>query len=189
MKIESVQNTMLEGRKFALNIVMPISELNAVKRHFDGLTIYPDKEYQIDIKPERKKRSLNANAYMWVLVNQIAKVKGMDEETVYRQEVSHGTAYYRLDIEGRAVETFARTWEGKGIGWFLKLEGSATDQYGLEIPGRYTYRAYYGSSVYDNKEMSDLIDRVVQDASALGIETMTPDEISKLKSMWKGEKK
>lgn len=188
MRIEKVENRMLEGRKFSLDIVMPISELNAVKRHFDGLTIYPDKEYQIDIKPERKKRSLNANAYMWTLVNQMAKVKGLDEETVYRQEISHGTAYYRLDLAGDAVPTFTRTWEDKGIGWFVKYEGPAQDQYGLEIPGRYTYRAYYGSSVYDNKEMSDLIDRVVQDASALGIETMTPDEINKLKSMWKGEK-
>ena len=178
-----------QGENIALRVIMPHSEINALQRHFDGFRTYPDKDYDIDIKVKRKKRSLNANAYMWTLINQMAKVKGLDEETIYRQEVSHGTAYYRLDLAGEAVTTFARTWEEKGIGWFIKFEGNAVDQYGLEIPGRYTYRAYYGSSVYDNKEMSDLIDRVVQDASALGIETMTPDEINKLKSMWKGEKK
>ncbi len=176
------------GKDIQIRIVSPRSEFPKIKRNFYAFRLQPDKEYTVEIKPERKKRSLNANAYMWTLVNQMAKVKGLDEETVYRQEISHGTAYYRLDLAGEAVPTFTRTWEDKGIGWFIKYEGPAQDQYGLEIPGRYTYRAYYGSSVYDSKEMSDLIDLVVQDAQALGIETMTPKEIGELKSMWKGEK-
>ena len=36
---------------------------------------------------------------------------------------------------------------------------------------------YYGSSVYDTKQMSALIDHIVQDCKALGIETKTPAEI------------
>lgn len=175
-----------QGREIALRVVMPHNELNALQHCFKGFRPNPDKDYDIDIKVRRKKRSLNANSYMWALVRQIAMIKGLDEETVYRQEVGHGTAYYRLDLAGEAVTTFARTWERKGIGWFIQLEGPAQDQYGLDIPGRYTYRAYYGSSVYDTKEMSGLIDIVVQDAQALDIETMTPAEINELKSMWKG---
>ena len=182
LKIEPV------GKDIEIRIVSPRSEFPKIKRNFYEFKLQPDKEYTVEIKPERKKRSLNANAYMWALVRKIAQVKGFDEETVYRQEVSHGTAYYRLDLAGEAVPVFARTWEEKGIGWFIRLEGPAQDQYGLDIPGRYTYRAYYGSSVYDNKEMSDLIDLVVQDAQVLGIETMTPRELQEIKSMWKGER-
>jgi hypothetical protein len=40
---------------------------------------------------------------------------------------------------------------------------------------------YYGSSTYNTAQMSLLIDHLVQDAKALGIETMTPQELEALK--------
>ena len=51
------------------------------------------------------------------------------------------------------------------------------------------YRVYIvmrGSHTYDTKEMSTLIDGVVQEAKELGIETMTPDEIERMKAAWQG---
>ena len=47
------------------------------------------------------------------------------------------------------------------------------------------YRVYKGSSEYDTKEMSLLIDGIVHEAQNLGIETMPPNEIERLKGMWK----
>ena len=47
------------------------------------------------------------------------------------------------------------------------------------------YRIFKGSSEYDTKEMSLLIDGIVQEAKNLGIETMTPAEVERLKGMWK----
>ena len=47
-----------------------------------------------------------------------------------------------------------------------------------------TYRAYYvlrGSSDYDSREMSILIDGTISDCQEVGIETMTPDELLRLK--------
>jgi hypothetical protein len=43
---------------------------------------------------------------------------------------------------------------------------------------------YYGSSGYDTKQMSILIDGLVADAQELGIDTMTPTELAKLKTLW-----
>jgi hypothetical protein len=43
-----------------------------------------------------------------------------------------------------------------------------------------------GSSQYDTKQMSILIDGIVSEAKELGIETMTPAELQELKSSWKG---
>lgn len=39
---------------------------------------------------------------------------------------------------------------------------------------------YYGSSTYDGAQMARLIDNIVQDCKAVGIETMTPDELARL---------
>ena len=43
---------------------------------------------------------------------------------------------------------------------------------------------YFGSSTYDSKQMSDLIDRLISEAKELGIETDTPEQISRYKSEW-----
>ncbi|MEF9865506.1 MAG: hypothetical protein RR814_03615, partial [Oscillospiraceae bacterium] len=43
---------------------------------------------------------------------------------------------------------------------------------------------YYGSSVYDTAQMARLIDNIVQDCKAVGIETKTPEELQILKERW-----
>ena len=91
-----------------------------------------------------------------------------------------------MELDESAVNDFIRTWGARGVGWIAVLDGSAVDLHGNTVPGRFVYRAYYGSSEYDSKQMADLLDRVIQDARALDIETMTPREIAVLKSMWKG---
>ena len=48
-----------------------------------------------------------------------------------------------------------------------------------------TVRCFYGSSQYNTKQMSRLIDDIIQDCEALGIETKSPDEIANMISQWK----
>ena len=45
------------------------------------------------------------------------------------------------------------------------------------------YKIYKGSSEYDSREMAIFIDGVVQEAQALGIDTLTPTQIAELKSL------
>lgn len=66
-----------------------------------------------------------------------------------------------------------RGWEMRGMGW-------QTETMPSKVPGCTNVVLYYGSSMFDTHQMSLLIDHVVQDAKALGIETMTPREIEKL---------
>jgi hypothetical protein len=47
------------------------------------------------------------------------------------------------------------------------------------------YKVYKGSSEFDTREMSIFIDGIVQECKNVGIETMTPDEILKMESLWK----
>ena len=53
-----------------------------------------------------------------------------------------------------------------------------------KIKGCVNVTVWYGSSVYDTKQMSRLIDAIVQDCKAAGIETMTPAELDALVSRW-----
>ena len=138
-----------------------------------------------DIVPHREKRSLNANAYAWTLIHKIAaelsRERPTSPETVYRQAVLD-----LPDIEATfvsvaeiAAPAFIKSWEEGHI-------GRQCEQYPSDTPGFVILRCVYGSSDYNRQEMSLLLDRLVQDAQALGIETKDPADIESLLNSWKG---
>lgn len=146
-------------------------------------------ELSIKAEKRRRKRSLDANDYLWVLCTKIAE-KLQDgktivtKEEVYRKHIEAVGKYEPLAIAEDAVERFLMIWARNGTGWLAKVVDSKLD-------GCKKVFAYYGSSVYDTKEMSRLIDSVIEDARALGIETMPPAELDALLDEWgkKNERK
>jgi hypothetical protein len=137
-----------------------------------------NRPYDAELKQHREKRSLDANAYLWVLCQKISEVvKGTNKESVYQDAVKHSGQFEMLVFKDDAVETFIHRWAGHGLGWFAeKIDGN--------IPGYSQVIAYYGSSVYDTHEMSVLLDYVVNLAKDLEIQTATPDELERMKSLW-----
>lgn len=134
-----------------------------------------DRIYDAELKQHREKRSLDANSYCWVLCQKIAEaVRNITKEEVYQDAVKHSGQFEPLVLKNDAVETFIHRWSGHGLGWFAeKIEGN--------MPGYTQVIAYYGSSVYDTKEMSVLLDYVVNLAKDLGIETDTPEQLAIMK--------
>lgn len=141
----------------------------------------PFKPGEFEISRQRKKRSLEANAYMWALCSQIADAVGCSKEEVYRRNIREGGEYTPLPIKAIAVEEFSRIWEGHGVGWFCDVIDDS------KLPGYKLVFAYYGSSVYDTKQMSRLIDRVKADAEAVGIVPLPKPRIDEMIREW-GEK-
>lgn len=126
------------------------------------------------IKKFRYKRSLDANAYAWVLIGKIAEAKHITKTEVYRNAIREiGGVSDVISIKKAAVPRLQEEWNRKGIGWQI-------DDIGSKIPGWTNVILYYGSSSYDTSQMADLIDSLIQDAKALGIETRTPEEINSL---------
>ena len=77
----------------------------------------PGKEYTATLKG--KGRSLDANAYAWVLLDKLAAHYGVAREKVYRQEIqSIGGVSEVLCLREKAAEAFCRSWERNGIGRF-----------------------------------------------------------------------
>ena len=135
------------------------------------------KLYDAEIKIHRDKRSLDSNAYLWILCQKVAeRVRNMTKEEVYRDAVQHAGQWEPLVFKDAAVETFLRRWSGHGIGWFAeKLQSS---------DGYTEVMAYYGSSVYDTREMSVLLEYIVNEAKDIGIDTQTPGEIARMEALW-----
>ena len=136
-----------------------------------------DHDVRVEIKKWRKKRSLDANAYAWVLIDKIAQATGVPKTEVYRQAIREiGGVSDIVAVPDNAVDKFREGWSKQGIGWQTEILDSK--------PGYKRIVVYYGSSTYDTKQMSALIDSLVQDAQALGIETLPPAEIARLQSQW-----
>ena len=132
-----------------------------------------DREKVFEIKEHRAKRSLTANAYAWSLIGKIADALRTSKDEVYLTMLKR---YGQSDMV--SVLSFIDV-----SGYFKYYEPIAT----ANLQGReFThYRIYKGSSEYDTKEMSILIDGIVSEAKDLGIDTLPETEINRLKEMWK----
>lgn len=119
------------------------------------------------IERERKRRSLDANAYAWVLMDKIAGKLGCSTKEVYRRQLDDiGGISQVISVEARAVESFKRLFLRGHLGRDVIEQPS-------QIPGHVTLICRVGSSDFDTRQMSQLIDNLVQDAKTLGIETDT----------------
>ncbi len=142
---------------------------------------HKDRLYDLEVKEHRKKRSLDSNAYAWTLINKLAEVMRIPPEEVYRQAIQDISGNNEIiPVREDAVEQFKQAWSGHGIGWICRDMGRS------KLPGYWNLMVYYGSSVYNTKQMSDLIDALVQDCKALDIETLPPEKLALLMDEWGG---
>ena len=137
-----------------------------------------DCEVEVTIKKARKKRSLDANAYAWVLMDKLAAVLGYKKEDIYRYAIRNiGGNSDTVCVQNRAVERLRESWSRNGIGWVSEIMPSKIDDCTNVI-------LYYGSSTFDSYQMSRFIDLLVQDCKSCGIETMPPDKLEALLNEW-----
>lgn len=139
-----------------------------------------DLDLDVQIKAYREKRSLSANAYFHVLVGKIAEATGQSHTEVHNRLIAE---YGQLDAE---VQNIIMDDDIP----YQKLETlhlRPTTATRMMDNGK-LYRIYLvmrGSHTYDTKEMARLIDGTVSEAKELGIETLTPQEIERMKQQWK----
>lgn len=158
-----------------VSIKIPKRKAEAI---MDELERLKGEDLDFEIKKHRYKRSLNANSYAWVLINNIAEKISADPVEVYRKFIRESGKVYVTELSEKAIPVFSEVWSAHGIGWMVEtLDYSYHD--GMKV-----VRAFFGSSTYNTKEMSRFIDNIVHEARGLGLETMTPAELEGLKAAW-----
>jgi len=135
----------------------------------------------VTIKRHSEKRSLDANSYYWVLVGKLANAMHTSRPYMHNHLlIKYGSVQ---EVGGRCVEiTMVDTDE------YMEdtiLHVYPTDR--MKKNGEVWLRIFLlikGSHEYNSDEMSKLIDGTVDDCKALGIETLTPDEIAEMVQKW-----
>ena len=133
-----------------------------------------DKDYDVEIKEHREKRSKNANDYSWVLQDKIAKALNRSIDDIHNEMVLQYGVLETYSIKKEAFESAKRLFD------YFKVLGES------EVNGTQFIhvRAGVGTHHYNTKEFATFIDGVVYEAQQLGIDTKTPNEIAELKSLW-----
>jgi hypothetical protein len=147
-----------------------------VKRLIEGLD--DTKGWDVQIRQHRKKRSLDANAYFWKLLDELSSRLHEGTTEIYRSYIKEiGGNSEIVCVKNEAVKTLIRVWQSKGLGW-------RTETMPSKLQGCTNVILYYGSSAFDTAQMSRLIDMVVQDCITLGIPTKQPEELEELIKQW-----
>ena len=140
--------------------------------------VYGFQPGEYELVKAKKRRSLDANAYAWTLIDKIAAAVRITKTEVYRNAIKDiGGVSDTVCIKDEAVEKLRAGWSKHGLGW-------QADTMPSKIPGCTNVVLYYGSSAYSTQQMSILIDQLIADAKALGIETMPPDRLEALLNDW-----
>ena len=138
-----------------------------------------DKDIRVEMKIWREGRSKSANAYFHLLSDKLADAMRMSKPKMKNYLLFHYGQKVR-DENNNLVIIKTNADEEQLISrsdihmWLLKDAPDGTPLYVLLEHSRF----------YDSRQMSILIDGVVAECKAQGIETLPPDEIEHMKKCW-----
>ena len=171
--IGSVKNLSLDFQTNTANLTLSITNKAAAMQCFDELKDV--EKLDIEIKKYREKRSVNANSLLWKMCNEIANVLRTDKDSVYLEMLKrYGQSSVISVLSTVDVSGYFKYYDVFGTGYVNGKEFTH-------------YKIYKGSSEYDSREMSILLDGVIDEAKGMGIEVLSEQELSLIKSEWKHE--
>lgn len=153
-----MQGTLLKTEKLgdSLKIVAIVQDMPPI---LDKVCSLAGKEVEINIKEPKEKRSLDANAYFWVIVGKIAdKLRASKEEIYFKLLKDYGQSVTITVKKGYDISK-------AGFKYYEVLKDGLIN--GKEFTA---YRVFIGTSQYSKQEMSVIIDGAVQEAKELGID-------------------
>ena len=137
-----------------------------------------NKDYILTVKEHKQKRSLNANAYCWKLLDLLAEKLRIGKTDLYRTYIKDvGGNSEIICIQNKALKHFKHLWEQDHIGRFVEEIPS-------KLEGCTNLIVYTGSSDFDTAEMSRFIDLIVQDCKENDSPTWDEDELQRLCDEW-----
>lgn len=156
-----------ECRVAGNELCLKTSDLTAIRQF-----AYKFKPGNYEIERKLKKRSNDANALCWKLCTEIANVLRSDKDSIY---VDMLKKYGQSDIV-----SVVSTVNVKGYFKYFEVFGKGNVN-GKEFTH---YKVFKGSSDYDTREMSILLDGIIEEAKALDIEVISDSERALLLADW-----
>jgi hypothetical protein len=142
-------------------LIIPITDKKAVMSFINEQST--EKEYSLEIKQIRQKRTLSQNDYAWLIMARMANMQRTSKEEIYIKMLElYGQRETELfEMIPAAYQAFRRATENHC--YIVDNQGN-----------KYIVAILIGSSEYDTKAMSILIDGIISDAEGMGVDTTLP---------------
>lgn len=152
------------------NLSLTVDEKQTAMTLYDNL--HDCEKLSIKIDKYREKRSLNANALCWKVCTEIANVLRSDKDSVYLEMLKrYGQSEIVSVLSTVDVSGYFKYYDTFGTGYVKGKEFTH-------------YKIYKGSSEYDTREMSILLDGIIDEAKGMGIDVMSESELALIKNEW-----
>ena len=144
-----------------------------------------DRDIVWDLTEHKEKRSLSQNAYYWVLLGKVAQKTKVPAAEIHNLNLRELGLVMRINDNIVPVCLPDTDQTENSV---LHAETYHLKPTSKVIDGKdgKPYRCYVmlrGSSTFSTDEMAALLDLMVQDAKAQGIETMTPQELAHMREV------
>ena len=155
-----------------------ITTRESIENLYDALSKV---DISFEIKKAFGKRSKDANAFCWALIDKLAAQTGIPKNEIYRKAIKEiGGVSETVCVQNKAVDRLRSGWEKNGLGW-------QTDILPSRIEGCTNVILYYGSSTYTTAQMHTLTDLIIQECEQQGIPTLRA-EADRLLAKWDEKK-
>lgn len=132
----------------------------------EALEKYMDIDLDINFSRHRNRRSIDANAFLWACLGEIARAISSDTWSIYLYMLERYGKFTHILVKPEAVEQVRQVWrETKIVG---------------EKDGMIQMLCFFGSSTYNTKEFSQLLDGVVSEMKEMHLETPPDEEMKRL---------
>ena len=143
-----------------------------------------DRDKLWDISEHKEKRSLTSNSYYWVLLSKLADKLRLSKSCVHNMmlrsygqiEVLDGKGVYIVVPDTEEAEKTALSADT------YHIKPTSQVKKGNDGIMYRTYMLLRGSSTYNTKEMSILLDGLIAEAKEQGIETLPPHELERMRA-------
>jgi glycine betaine/choline ABC-type transport system substrate-binding protein len=157
-------------------IILEVDNSNGVKKFYSKVK---DKLLRISLKVHREKRSKDSNSYAWVLMQKLAEATQTDKMAVYEELLKrYSRAFDTVLIKPDAIESFTRMYRTYIDHGEVTFNGTTGHQISV----------FYGSSMFNTKEMELFINGLIAECKEHDIETLTPADIELMNSKWNSKK-
>lgn len=173
-RIVSVTNDFVSG-KFHITLEIdtnPINDINLLKEL---------KKLSIVIDKYREKRSKDANGLLWHCISKIAQsfTPPVDKWEIYLDMLKSYGQFTDILVRADALEATRKQWR----------ETEEVDRYEINGVEYVTLLAYFGSSTFNTKDFSILLEGVIQEMKQTGLDAPTTKEMQRAIEQWEKQKK
>lgn len=152
-------------------ITFIVNESVDVLEHYEK---YKGQKLNLEYKFHRNKRSVDANSYLWSLLQKMGDVLHKSKDNCYLDMLGEYGEFTHIIVKPQVVDKMKREWDCLRVLGEVEVNGIK----GIQL------QCYFGSSTYDSKQMSTLLNGVINECKDLGIETLSDDEVLRMKEQW-----